>query len=69
MSLRNRIAALAALVAIIIVGWWAMRPAAPASETAATEQPGDAAKPLTAAQLERMGVKTAVVRAHSVVES
>lgn len=65
MSLRNRIAALAALVAIIIVGWWAMRPAAPATETAATEQPGDAAKPLTAAQLERMGVKTAVVRAAS----
>ena len=63
MSLRNRIAALAALVAIIFVGWWTLWPAAPASKAAGTEQPGDAAKLLTAPQLERMGVKTAVVRA------
>ena len=62
MSLRNRIAALAALAAIIFVGWWVFWPAAPATVAAVTEQSGDAAKPLTAAQLERMGVKTAVVR-------
>ena len=62
MSLRNRIAALAALVAVIAAGWWLVRPAAPASETATAERPGDATKPLTLAQLERMGVKTAVVQ-------
>lgn len=61
MSLRNRIAAFAALVAVVAAGWWLLRPASPASETAAA-QPGDATKPLTLAQLERMGVKTAVVQ-------
>lgn len=62
MSLRNRIAALAALVAVIAAGWWLLRPASPASETAAAEQQGDAKKPLTLAELERMGVKTAAVQ-------
>ncbi|MBS3928294.1 MAG: efflux RND transporter periplasmic adaptor subunit [Sphingomonadales bacterium] len=62
MSLRNRIAAFAALVAVIAAGWWLLRPASPASETAAAEQQGDAKKPLTLAELERMGVKTAAVQ-------
>lgn len=62
MSLRIRIAALAALVAVIAAGWWLLRPASPASEAATAEQQGGAKKPLTVAQLERMGVKTAVVQ-------
>ena len=62
MSLRNRIAALAALMAVITAGWWLLRPASPVSETATAKQEGDAAKSLTLAQLERMGVKTAVVQ-------
>ncbi len=61
MSLRNRIAVLAALLAVVAIGWWFLRPTSPASETAVEVQRSEA-KPLTSAQLERMGVATAVVR-------
>lgn len=65
MSSRNRIAAFAALVLLIVAGgWWFSRPSAPATE-AAVETPEEPAKALTDAELEKMGVKTAVVQVAS----
>jgi membrane fusion protein, heavy metal efflux system len=59
MSSRIRIAALAALVVVIVAGgWWAFRSAAPEPKAAVTDQRVEAAKMLTPAQLEQMGIKT-----------
>lgn len=63
MSLRIRIAALAALAALIFAGWWVFRPSPPTPVTAPASQAEESGKALSAEQLDRMGVKTAVVQA------
>ncbi|MFM9851959.1 MAG: efflux RND transporter periplasmic adaptor subunit [Sphingomonadaceae bacterium] len=61
---RFRVAALAVLAVIIIIcGWWGLQSTPPIPKTGVADTGAEAEKSLTLAQLDRMGIQTAVAKA------